>query len=151
MSDELSGRDLDRAIAEAMGWRVWLTQHGQYTHAVWQTGADEPWKRTQRAYWNPEAYTEITWREIDPMKHIESESVPRFHASLDALRDGPEKVLREAGWRRAFFNRNENMMWGWWKGRQEVLYSEDVYGETAARALAALRALRAPAEEAGRE
>lgn len=69
MTTQLEGRALDRAIAELMGWK--FAQH------PFVTGN----------YSTREALAGGSWRRI-----------PAFTESLDALRDGPERVLREAGW-----------------------------------------------------
>lgn len=70
--------DLNRALAEAMGWRV------RNTPSVGPALYEVP--RGQRDW------------EIDGCSLYGGyANVPDFATSLDALRDGPERVLREAG------------------------------------------------------
>ena len=73
MTADLSGPDLNRAIAEAMGWRG-LVLRGHAAGRAWW--GDLP-RRTVRAGKYP---------------------VPDFERSLDAQRDGPWKMLHEAGY-----------------------------------------------------
>lgn len=118
---QATGRDLDRAIAEAMGWTVeWIEIPRLYRDGV-------------RGDW-----------------YSRRASLPHWHSSLDALRHGPEKVLREAG---CYFDAKVGAPYlhGWqritWFGKRgDALTELDALydgGEAEARARVALAALKA--------
>lgn len=119
MSDNaLSGRDLDRAIAEAMGWTFYARNAGE-----------DDWYATHDG----------TYR---------NQHLPSFSTSLDALSEGPEKVLRETGLTLIVGQRDGwYAVWEQW----DVQHHNDLHdyegesniSEAEARALAALAALRA--------
>lgn len=122
-TEPLVGRSLDRAIAEAMGWTHFHGDasliDGKFDRGV-LPGDDSG--RTYR--------------------------VPAFHESLDALRDGPEKVLREAGWWMCLYEGGEapNTFWliEWRHPRLATAPLEmTATTESVARANAALKALTA--------
>ena len=113
MSD-LTGRDLDRAIAEAMGW-----EQNEFETAYWydEPGADAPSDRP----------------------------LPHFHRSLDALRDGPEKVLREASMVLGLHVEPTVARAGWASlAASRIDYSGYGSTEAEARARACLAALQTP-------
>lgn len=134
MSD-LQGRELDRAIAEAMGgarakpgW-YWFRETG---------GAD--------------GFPDIDAPGQEPLFCDSPDN--QFHSSLDALRDGPERMLREAGW-------SVTVILGGKVGgpeRWSVVWASDSFDgeataatEAEARARACLTALRAMKEARLRE
>ena len=68
----MTDRELDRALAEASGWRM----NDVGGHEKWIDSSSEDWRCLTCG-----------------------NTLPRFSTDLNELRDGPERVLREAGWR----------------------------------------------------
>lgn len=119
--------ELNRALAEVMGWKhEW---HKENRPGQCAAGLVLP-------HWHDE-------RGVRKMKHAD------FAQSLDALRDGPERLLREAGWQRSSWitpHRDERACW---VSPDHLLvsccqaYSERHETEAEARVRAALAALQA--------
>lgn len=114
--------DLNRRLAEAMGW----TFESHTDKRPNQCGALNP-----LAHWHNE--------------HGIVKGLPNFTASLDQLRDGPEKMLREAEW--TYEIRGDKfdgaaVEAGWWMpGYAGAIALEGEATEAEARAKAALAAL----------
>jgi hypothetical protein len=118
----MSNRELDRAIAEAMGEHVHDWEHDQ---------------KTTRMY---------VCRTCQVRSPAGQTSAPHsFSTDLNALRDGPERVLREAGWAQRVVQVNgaRGCFWDaeWWT-MQGDLHEASAPTEARARAEAALMALR---------
>lgn len=126
-AQDYSGRELDRAIAEAMGW-------------VFDYQGVRLYARNERQVNDKDGGT------LDPLP---------YSTSLDALADGPEKVLRERGWARLtveWDNRDAHEVF-WYRDRRDEYPAASGFAttEAAARAEAALAALNAsrPVPEGG--
>ena len=67
------GRELDKLVAEALGWVPWLEERGGYLHIVFQRPGDqEPWTRYRLDAREREMlrYRQIEWSGIDWSEHV---------------------------------------------------------------------------------
>ena len=143
----LSGVELNRAVAVAMGWVAYTNVRGGYTHVIWQrTGQKPPWEASQRP-WHPEAYERIAAADISPQKHIEA-PIPDFTTDLNALRDGPEALLRAAGLQLNVSVQDGEASAGWGRAHPLNVWVSNADTEALARARAALAGLQAMKEAA---
>jgi hypothetical protein len=117
-ASNLDNRALDRALAEASGWRM----NDVGGHEKWIDSSSEDWRCLTCG-----------------------NTLPRFTTDLNALRDGPERVLREAGWAQRVIQVNgaRGCFWDaeWWT-MQGDLHEASAPTEARARAEAALMAYR---------
>lgn len=123
--------ELNRALLLAMGYRLELVQ---YRSGAFGTGTQTHEKFTDGEDWHCATCGEL----------------PDFARDLNELRDGPERMLREAGW--TFEIRGDKfdgmaVEAGWWMpGVAGAIALEGAPTEAKARASAALHALEAMRE-----